>query len=100
MGVADGLINHLLTEGSSMKLLPAVNLTLLCLIGLLLYMADGVLPVVHLNIMGGLSVVLLIAVNLFIREFKQEMTRQAAEGGSNKVNGSGNQSPEKAQKSD
>ena len=35
------------SPGSSMKLLPAVNVCLVCLLGLLIYLADGVLPKVH-----------------------------------------------------
>jgi hypothetical protein len=78
-----------------MKLLPAVNVCLVSLIGLLLYMADGVLPTVHLNIMGGLSLFLLVAVNWFIREFRKELLKQAAEGREGSTD-----SPKKEQKSD
>ena len=96
MSVAERFIDHLMTPGSSMKLLPAVNVCLVSLLGLLLYMADGVLPTVHLNIMGGLSLFLLVAVNWFIREFRKELLKQAAEG----REGSTDASPKKEQKSD
>lgn len=99
MSVAERFIDHLMTPGSSMKLLPAVNVCLVSLLGLLLYMADGVLPTVHLNIMGGLSLFLLGAVNWFIREFRKELLKQAAEG-REAEDGSTETSPKKEQKSD
>ena len=77
---ADFLLEHLMTEGSSLKLRTAVNVTLGLLIATLLYLSDGVLPAVHLQVMGGLSLVLLVSVNWFIVEFKNEMAKQATEG--------------------
>lgn len=79
-GPVTQLVSHLLTPGSSMKLLPAVNVCLVCLLGLLIYLADGVLPKVHVYIMGTLATVLLLAVNWFIAEYKKELQKGSLEG--------------------
>ena len=81
MGPVQYFVTHLFTPGSSINLLPAVNVCLVCLLGLLIYLAAGVLPKMHVYSMGGLSTFLLFAINWFIVEYKKEMQKQEADRG-------------------
>lgn len=80
MGIVDQILDLVFTPGSSLKLVPAINVTLVSLLCLMLYMGDGYIPPFHLNVMAGLSICLLLSVNWFMMELRKEMKRQEEDG--------------------
>lgn len=69
-GAVEFLINLILQPGSSLKLIPVINLTVLCLlillVGLLVYSS---IAVIHIVMMATLSVGLLLSVNWSVMIF-------------------------------
>ena len=77
MTIVDFLIDLVMTPGASIRLIPAINVTLVALLGLLLYLGqDWAIEMHHLYTMTGLAIALLISVNWFLIEFKAEQERQ------------------------
>jgi hypothetical protein len=63
-GIAGNLIDHLLKPGSSLTLIPIINISLLGLFGVLLYIAYQTdIDKIHVLVMGTLGVGLLLSVN-------------------------------------
>jgi hypothetical protein len=78
-GLFQVVIDLILTPGSSLKLVPVINvaiLLLLVLMGLLLY---SKIAVIHIVVMSTLAVGLLISVNWFYYEF-QRVSQENAKG--------------------
>lgn len=60
----NSLIAHLLKPGSSLTLIPLINIAILGLFGVLLYVAYGTdIDNIHVFVMGTLGVGLLLSVN-------------------------------------
>jgi hypothetical protein len=77
MGIVETLIDLVMTPGASLKLVPAINVTLVLLLGVLVYLGQGSLDSHHLYTMAGLAIGLLLSVNWFIIEFRKEKEKQA-----------------------
>ena len=78
-----------MTPGASLRLVPAINVTLVALLALLLYLGqDWAIEMHHLYTMTGLAVALLVSVNWFIIEFKAEQEKQERQKESGEANAS------------
>lgn len=65
------LVDLILTPGSSLKLVPAINLTVLLLLILMLCLLYSKIALVHIIVMSSLAVGLLVSVNWFYYEFQK-----------------------------
>jgi len=70
-GVFKGLVDHLWAPGSSLKLVPAINVSVLCLLILLLCVAHTKIATIHLVVLASLAVGLLLSVNFFYYEYQK-----------------------------
>ena len=61
--------------GSSMKLVPAINVSVLCLLVVLLCAAHTKIAMIHLVVLSSLAVGLLISVNWFYYEYQKVINR-------------------------
>ncbi len=63
MDIAQFLMDLILQPGSSLKLVPAINVTVLFLLGLMIYLTYTSIAAIHIIIMSTLAVGLLLSVN-------------------------------------
>ena len=63
MDFAQFLMDLILQPGSSLKLVPAINVTVLFLLGLMIYLTYTSIAAIHIIIMSTLAVGLLLSVN-------------------------------------
>jgi len=78
MSVAQFVVDLIFQPGSSLKLVPVINISVLALLALLLAVAHTKIAVVHLIVLASLAVGLLLSVNWFYYEF-QKVTREQQE---------------------
>ena len=71
MALADVVVDLIFSPGSSLKLVPVINVSLLALLGLLCVLAYSKIAVIHLVILSSLAVGLLLSVNWFYYEFQK-----------------------------
>mmetsp|Transcript_8765 Transcript_8765/g.8674 ORF Transcript_8765/g.8674 Transcript_8765/m.8674 type:complete len:93 (+) Transcript_8765:67-345(+) len=82
-----GAIDLILVPGSSLKLVPVINLAVLCLLVVLLCLTYSKIATIHLVVMSFLAFGLLASVNWFVFEFNR-IKNSESEG---VVNADGNQ---------
>jgi hypothetical protein len=63
--MADILIDLIFTPGSSLKLVPVINVAVLLLLGLMAYLLQTEIAMIHIVIMSTLAVGLLLSVNWY-----------------------------------
>lgn len=63
MDVLQFLLDLIFQPGSSLKLVPAINVTVLCLLGLMVYLTYTKIAAIHIIVMSTLAVGLLLSVN-------------------------------------
>lgn len=78
-GVGSWLVDLIMKPGTSVQLVPAINVALIILVGLLVYLVLNGESSIHVYIMGFLAVGLMASVNWFISEFKK-VKRQQEQG--------------------
>ena len=59
------LIDLIFQPGSSLKLVPVINLTVLCLLGLMIYLTYTSIAAIHIIVLSTLAVGLLLSVNWY-----------------------------------
>lgn len=97
MDKAVGIIVELIFQpGSSLKLVPVINVSILCLLVVLCFVTYTKIATIHLVVLSSLAVGLLLSVNWFVSEFKKAVKEQE-EGGRTAVF---SQSSEKGQRAD
>eukprot|EP01038_Epipyxis_sp_PR26KG_P007868 gene7868-10678_t len=72
--IIEYVVDLIFKPGSSLKLVPAINITvllILLLMAVLLYQSTITIPSIHIIIMSSLAVGLLLSVNWFYYEFKK-----------------------------
>jgi hypothetical protein len=66
MDFAQLLIDLIFQPGSSLKLVPVINVTVLCLLALMIYLSYTSIAMIHIIIMSSLSMGLLMSVNWYL----------------------------------
>jgi hypothetical protein len=61
--IAQFIVDLILQPGSSLKLVPAINVVVLLLLGLMVYLLYTKIAVIHIIVMSTLAVGLLLSVN-------------------------------------
>jgi hypothetical protein len=61
--LAQFIVDLILQPGSSLKLVPAINVVVLLLLGLMVYLLYTKIAVIHIIVMSTLAVGLLLSVN-------------------------------------
>ena len=79
-GVIQFVIDLIFQPGSSLKLVPVINLAVLALLALLLAVAHTKIAAVHLVVLASLAVGLLLSVNWFYYEYQKVIRAQKGEG--------------------
>eukprot|EP00904_Undaria_pinnatifida_P002262 jgi/Undpi1/12036/HiC_scaffold_4.g01735.m1 len=80
-GVSSWFVDLIMKPGTSVQLVPVINVTLVLIVGLLAYLAVNGEQSIHVYIMGFLSVGLMASVNWFISEFRKVKRQQEQDGG-------------------
>jgi len=93
-GLLGFVVDLIFQPGSSMKLVPAINVSVLCLLVVLLCAAHTKIAMIHLVVLSSLAVGLLLSVNWFYYEFQKAISRQEQDAPENST------VKEKSEKSD
>ena len=75
-GFFNVLLDLILTPGSSLKLIPVINISILALILLLFLLSWSKIASIHLIILGSLALGLLLSVNWFYHEYKKALKNE------------------------
>ena len=75
-GLLGVVVDLIFQPGSSMKLVPAINVSVLCLLVVLLCAAHTKIAMIHLVVLSSLAVGLLISVNWFYYEYQKVINRR------------------------
>ena len=70
------LINLIIQPGSSLKLVPYINISVICLLGLICALTYTEIDSIHLIVMTSLSLGLLLSVNWFYFEYTKAVKEQ------------------------
>jgi hypothetical protein len=66
MSVTQLLVDLIFQPGSSLKLVPVINVVVLLLLGLMAYLMHTTIATIHIVVMSTLSVGLLLSVNWYV----------------------------------
>jgi len=80
MALTDVVVDLIFSPGSSLKLVPVINVSILALLVLLCVLAYSKIAVIHLVVLSTLAVGLLLSVNWFYYEFQKATSASTAEG--------------------
>lgn len=79
------LIDLILKPGSSLKLIPVINVSILLLLGVLISLTYSKIATIHLVVMATLALGLLASVNYFYYEFQKVVESEKRLTETNKI---------------
>jgi len=84
-GLAQFLVDLILKPGSSLKLIPVINVSIVLLLGVLISLTYSKIATIHLVVMGSLALGLLASVNYFYYEFQKVVASEKKLEETNKI---------------
>ena len=79
-GFGEWAIDLIMTPGSSLKLVPAINISIILLLVVVISLLYNTIDKIHLVVLSFLSLGLLTSVNLFVAEFNKIQSEQSSSG--------------------